>query len=182
MNEREFLTQFEQTLKLEEFDCSLVEANEVIPYQRLLVFLGLDKKERERILEITALKQEFIKGLDLSESHGSDLFRVQFQVGFPFNIQSEATAQIASLICYLNRQIELPGFEMNEIDLQLFYRYILLYGEKKFNKQLCISIVGLIMLLLELFTSTLERVSSGEATFNDLLEEIIKIAHQIKQI
>lgn len=181
MNEHKFLTEFQKILSDEEYDCSLVEATEAVPYERLLVFLGLDEKDRERMLEVSALKQEFVKGFESTESDGSDFFRIQFQVGFPFTIQPRASAQMGSLVCYLNRLIELPGFEMNEIDLQLSYRYVLMYGEKGFNKKLCISIVGLIMLLLELFGSTLEKVAIGETTFNELLEEIIAISQNLKE-
>lgn len=180
MNEHEFLLKFQETLRKEEYDCSLVEASEEIPYERLLVFLGLDEKERERILEVTALKQEFMKELGLVEPKEAHLLRVQLQVGFPFKIQPTASAQIASLVCYLNRMVELPGFEMNEIDLQLFYRYVLMYGEKRFNETLFISIVGLIMLSIELFGSTFDKVATGEVTFNELLEQIIEIAKNTK--
>ncbi len=181
MEEHEFLHHFEKILNEEEFDCSLVDATDEVPYERLLIFLGIDEKERERILEVTALKQELVKGLDLIESQEPDFFRVQFQVGFPFKIQPKFCPQVASLVCYLNRLIELPGFELNEIDLQLSYRYILMYGEGKFNKKLCIAIVGVIMLLIELFGDTLEQVALGQMTFNEILEQIVQIAHSISE-
>lgn len=181
MKEHEFLEHFEKILKEEEFDCSLIMATEEVPYERLLIFLGVDEKERERILEVTALKQAFINGLDPSESHEPDFFRIQFQTILPFSVSHEATSQVSSLICYLNRLIELPGLEFDEIRLQVFHRYILLYGEEKFNKKMFLSLVGLIMLLLELFSSTLEKVASGETSFNELLEQIIHMAQRIKQ-
>lgn len=180
MTEMEFLKQFEKVLTEEEFDCSFLEATDAVPYERLLIFLGVDEKERERVLEVTAIKQVFMQGLDFSNPQEPDFFRIQFQIAFPFNIHPQAVSQVSSLICYLNRLVELPGFEMNEIDLQLFHRYILLYGEEKFNKKLCLSIVGLIMLLLELFTATVEKVAAGETTFNQLLEQIITMAQRLK--
>src|SRR5262249_42511673 len=121
------------------------------------------------------------KDLTLTESKEPAFFRVQFQVGLPFNIQPSASGQVASLICYLNRLVELPGFEINEIDLQVFYRYVLMYGEEKFNKKLFISIVGYIMLLIELFGSSLEKIAEGKITFNDLLQQIIDIAASINK-
>lgn len=180
MDELQFLKNFQEMLKTEEYDCVLIERTEENPYDRLLVFLGLDEKDREKILEITALKQELIPGAGLSGEKEPAFFRVQFQVGFPFSMLPESSTQVSSLVCYLNRLIELPGFEMNEIDLQLFYRYVLLYGEEKFNKKLFASIVGMIMLTTELFGSTLEKLSSGEMTFNAILEQIIEIGRQIK--
>lgn len=180
-NEHTFLKQFQKALKDEEYDCSLVEATDVIPYERLLVFLGVDDKERERILEITALRQEFFKELIPGESHEPEFFRVQYQIGLPFKIKLDACVQVSSFICYLNRLIELPGFEMDEINLQLSYRYVLMYGEEKFNKKLFLSIVGLTLLVLELFGSSLEKVASGETTFNELLEQIVHMAQHMKQ-
>lgn len=179
MNEHEFLLRFEKTLREEEYDCSLVEATDTVPYERLITFIGLDEKERERILEVTVLKQEFFKGLVEGEKEGSDFFRVQFQVFFPFNIEPSASNQVASLICYLNRLVELPGFDMDEINLQVSYRYVFLYGEKGFNKKLFTSLVGFIMLTIELFGATLEKVATGETTFNQLLEQIIEIAKKM---
>lgn len=180
MNEHEFLERFQKVLRDEEYDSSLIEATDVVPDERLLVFLGIDEREREKILEVTALQQEFFKELRMNELKEPDIFRIQFQVVFPFNVEPKATNQMASLICYLNRLIEIPGFEMNEIDLQLSYRYILMYGEKKFNQKLLLSIIGLIMLLIELFGSTLEEVAQGKKTFNDLLEQIIALGQQLK--
>lgn len=178
MKEQEMLQQFQKILADEEYDCSLVKATDEIPYDRLLVFLGVDEKERERILEISSLKQEIMHGFDLgsAKSMEGDIFRIQFLVKFPFSVKPEAGSQLSSLICYLNRVIELPGFEMNEIDLQVFYRYVLMYGEEKFNKKLFVSIVGIIMLLNELFSSTLDNVATGETTFNELLEKIVSIS------
>lgn len=180
MNEHEFLVQFQSILRDEEYDCALVDATDVVPYERLLVFLGLDEKDRERILEVTILKQELMKGMELTKSIEPDFFRIQFQIGFPFSALPETSNQITSFVCYLNRMIELPGFELNEIDLKLFYRYVLLYGEEKFNKKMFISIVGMIMLTLELFSHSLEKIAVGEMTFNALLEQIISLGEKIK--
>nr|WP_166156318.1 hypothetical protein [Neochlamydia sp. AcF84]NGY95246.1 hypothetical protein [Neochlamydia sp. AcF84] len=177
MTEEKFLKQFQQALMDEKFDCSYIEATDQTSYPRLLLFLGVDDKEREKILEITALKQELMPGLASSDN---PFYRLQFQAVFPFAVHPQASTQVSSLICYLNRLIELPGFEMDEVNLKLNYRYILLYGERSLNKNLCFSIIGLIMLTLELFSSTLERVAIGETTFNQILEEIIKIAQQVK--
>ena len=165
MNEQEFLTKFQKILKDEEYDCALVQASDAIPYAKLLVFLGLDEKDRERILEVTALKQELMKGQDSTEDAEPDIFRIQFQASFSFSVQPSAVQQVSSFICYLNSLIELPGFEMNEINLKLFYRYVWMYWGKKINKKLCLSIVGLIMLFMELFGSSLEKVAAGETTF-----------------
>ena len=179
MKAYDFLKQFQQCLQKEEYDCTLIEATEATPYTGLLVFLGLDEKDRERVLEISIVEQESFKKLRTSKSQELNLFRIQFQTKLPFEIQPEACSQVSSLICYLNRLIELPGFEMDEINLQLFHRYVLIYGESSFNKTVCISIVGFIMLLLELFSSTLERLAQGETTFNQLLEEIVEIGNKL---
>lgn len=182
MSDKDFLNQFEKILMEEEYDCSIVESNETFPYDRLLVFLGVDEKERERILEVSVLKQEM--GLNITpdqKNHEPDIYRVQFLIKFPFEVKPSASNQMTSLVCYLNKIVELPGFEVNEVNLDVFYRYVLMYGEKKFNKKLFTSLVGIMMLLTELFSVTLEKVSVGETTFNELLEEVISIAQSVNQ-
>lgn len=178
MNEHEFLKKFQQVLTDEKYDCSLIEISEGVPYERLLVFIGMDEKNREKILEVTALKQELFQDLEgkKHKKSGPAFYRIQFQMPFLFSVKPTVGAQVSSLVCYLNRLIELPGFDLDEINLKLSYRYVLLYGEEGFNKKLFTSIVGLVMLQTELFASSLEKVATGEITFNQLLEQIIEIS------
>ena len=63
------LQEIQKILEKEEFTCSLFSASEEIPFDRLMIFLGLDAQKRERMLE--ELKEE---GISLSEDQLSHIF------------------------------------------------------------------------------------------------------------
>jgi hypothetical protein len=173
MAEKRFLKDLKEILHKAQLDCSLEEATDQLPI-RLLVYLGTDAKERERILEITSEQQDF------TGEGGSKYYRVQFQLLFPFKFIDNRVSQIASLICFTNRMIELPGLEMSEIDNSLFYRYTLLTIDHGLDKTLLAGIIGNIMLIADLLSDTLEGVGSGKTDFNSLLEELVKTLNSKK--
>lgn len=177
MDEHRFLKEFQKALVSEEFDCTLIKETPELPIERLIIFFGLDEKDRERNLEITTLKQVAMGGL---APNGEDptFFRVQFQAAFPFKVKETAVGQVASLVCYLNRVVELNGFELDEVNLQISFRHVFLYAEKGFNEKLFLALTGIIMLLCEMFSDGLEQVASGEVTFNKILEKVIEASQK----
>lgn len=184
MSEQAFLKDLEKILRSEDVDSAIFEASEEAPYNRLLIFLGSDYQNREKTLELIVQQQELAEQLfekPAKKQKNGIFFRCQFQLTFPFEIQEFALQQTASLLLFLNRHLELPGLEMSEIDNRLFYRYVLLTGEASPNRKLFLAIIGIIMMISELYTETIERIASGKTTFNELLEEVLKIANRIKE-
>lgn len=159
----------ENFLEKEEFDCTRIPSSLELPYERLLVFIGLDYEKREQILEIVAQEQ-------LQISDQEKYYRIQFQLSFPFKVENLALNQVGSLILFLNQLVDFPGLELHELNNQVVYRYVWLAKKSGIDSKLITSIVGIVMLLLELFTPSIERLAQGNTTFNELLEEVIKIA------
>lgn len=168
------LHRFQRFLNADKFDYSLEEATEEIPYERLLLFIGSDTKERGRVVEITATEQLF----SLENKELPRYWRVQFLFTFPFKMEPEAAQQVGSLLHFLNRQIDLPGFEMSEIDDLITYRHALLVHDKGIDKRVFQGTLGMMMLVLDLFGDTIERVATGEMTFDELLQSILDIASE----
>lgn len=170
------LKDLEAALKNENYDSHFLEPMDEFPYERLLAFLGVDYKKREKILEVTLQQQEFAEG----DSHAPGYVRLQFQSTLPFDVNELFTSQVASLLLFLNHLLELPGFEMSEVDSKVRYRYVLLTDSQGVDAKVCFAIIGIIILILDLFTETIEKVASGEMTFNELLENILETAQKIK--
>lgn len=175
MNEMEFLETIETMLKKEQFDCSLEPDVKAPPFGRVLVFLGNDTLEREKILEITAQNQDL--GESLKEPPSPPAYtRIQFEVPLPFDIKEHTANEVASLLAFLNRMLELPGFELDEVNSKIYYRYVHLTPHKGIDKTLITGIVGVIIMLLGMFSDTIEQVSEGKRSFNDLLEQMLQLA------
>lgn len=174
MSPDDILKQIASILSPEKVETAYIPASEGAIQPRLIAFLGNDYQKRERILTITAQEQV------LPNKEKSEYIRVQFQITFPFQMQDKAVFEVGSLLHLINRLMELPGFEMDELENKLFYRYVLLSHHPEQVPTLYISILGLIMMILDLFTETIEKIAAGQSTFNDLLEEILEISKQFK--
>lgn len=166
-------------LNQQKFECALIPATKNIQVDQLLVFLSLDAKKRERVLEIFSRQQEFIPEQKLPEGVNPP-HRLEFRVKLPFKVQDFALNQVASLLHYINPLLDLPGFELNELEGIVSYRYVWIMEPALRTQPLIMSIVGAIMLNLGLFETTIESLADGKATFNDLLSDIVKMAESIK--
>ena len=167
------LNQIKALLEKEEYECSFIPASENIPFDRLLVFLGIDDKERERILEVVESQQQVSPEFALPEAANIP-YRLHFRIQLPFEIQDIALNQVASLLLYLNQLIDLPGFELNELEGKVLYRYVWIMQPATLDILPLMAILGAIMLNLGLFANTIETLADGQMSFNDLLAQIIQ--------
>lgn len=173
------LEDLKRLLEKEEFDCVFASATEQFPFDRLVVLLGLDPKERERTLEIVAGQQQVSPEFILPQSSNLP-YRLQFRVQLPFKVQDIALNQVASLLLFLNQFIDLPGFELNELEGQVLYRYVWIIPPSAIDATLLMSIIGSILLNLGMFSDTIESLADGKMSFNDLLAQVIKMAETSK--
>lgn len=155
------------------FECSL-EPSQRHPEGRILLFLGNDGKQRDRSLEITM--QEQILG---PKETDIPYFRIQFETALPFPLSEVRAHDVGSFVFYLNRQLELPGFELDEGNSLVLYRYVLLAPDANIQPDLLKGLIGSITLTLDLFSEAIEKVSTGETTFNKILESILKMAESL---
>ena len=175
MNEADLLKKIEGILVDDQLDCSFVPASPEIPYDRLLVFFGLDYKERVKTLEITLQEQELGQNVTPNKkTMNAGLVRVQFQIKLPFLIDPLSGIEVANLLHFLNRFLELPGYEMSELDEEIYFRYIWITHQDVLTPPLLLSIVGIILMNVDLFSQSIESVSSGEKTYSQLLENMVQ--------
>ena len=162
---------------------------------RILVFLGADADNREQFLEISAQEQilspESNPSMDSTGSSGSSgssgslgrsaYYRVQFQYMFPFKVDDLPLTQVGTFIHFLNRLIDLPGFELDELENQTYYRYVWLTKEDAVDFIILNGIINMIGLSLIFFSQNLERLGTGKTSLNELLKEVIDITTHYKK-
>jgi hypothetical protein len=178
MNPVNYLEQIEKELSSSGFDCSL-EPSGADRFGRLLLFLGHDYKQRERVMEITAQPQDLSAVLPASSPQETPCIRIQFQARLPFHLIDTCVNETSSLLFFLNRMLELPGFELDETHSSVFYRYVLLTTREEIHSSLIKGIAGAAILLQDLFSESIERVATGKTTFNELLENILKMTESL---
>jgi len=163
MNEFKVLQTLENMMKNEGIDATLFKPTEDLPYENLIVFIGADAKDRPYILNISAQAQI------LDPKKDSGIFRIPFQIKLPIKIAEFSFSQTSNLIALINRYMELPGLELNEVDHEIYYRYVLLVDEKGINKEIILGIVGIIRLILDHHVPSIESVATGLITYDQLL-------------
>lgn len=175
------LKKIQDFLEKKDYSCSLFPSSEKLPYDHLLVFLGLDVKKRERLLEILATQQPILPESTLSQNQSLTPYRIQFRISLPFKVQDTALTQVASLILFLNPFIDLPGFELDELNGQVAYRYVWIINADSIDETLISSIMGTLTLNVNLFSETIESLADGTMSFNDLLAQIISLIEHSKK-
>lgn len=174
------LTQLQQVYDKENYPCTYINGNAESPIDQLLLYIGKDYKEREQLIQITSQEQELAAEITKS-AHVERYFRVQFKFSYPFTVEQIALGQISSLVHFINNQADFPGFELDELENRISFRYVWLLSGKSVDSLLVKSLTGIITLLVSMFCESLEKVSSGKATFDDLLKEIIDTAKQLSE-
>lgn len=169
MNELNLLKAIEKMAHKEKLDVSLFESSEKIPYDVLTVFLGTDAKSRPFVLNITSQKQV------IDPKKDSGIFRIPMQIKLPFKIADFSLSQTSNLVSLLNHFLDLPGFEVNEVENEVSYRYVLLADKAGINESLIIGIIGMIKFILDTHAQAIESVATGEITYDELLEKALNI-------
>lgn len=172
--EFETLKEIEHIFHAEGFQ-SQIQRSEGLPIDRLLVLIGSDDQERKQFLEITALEQQLAQGLE-KENETPIYLRIQLQYSFPFTMKDRSAADTASLLFFMNRMLEFPGLELDEMGQKIYYRYVFLLQEGHLDHYILLAIVGLIMLIVDVFSEAIEKVATGKTTFNEILEQIVELS------
>lgn len=161
-------------LKEEGMDCAILDTHNEIPC--LQVYLGEDHQGRERILEISADEQlvpASYKGIaDMQVERG--IYRIELRTHIPIDFQPEQASNMASAINFINGLLELPGFISNEVSNDVYYRTVQISSSQEFNKTVLIGLVGMHRMALDTFSGILEKIGTGEMTFLELLDEIVR--------
>jgi hypothetical protein len=129
--------------------------------------LDEDSLEREQSLIIHYQSQ-------IIDPKAESLFcRIQFSVELPFTYHNLAIADTARLILFLNRFSDLPGFEMDEIDQKIIYRHVYLGREEKVDSMYLTSMIGLIMMFIDINSTNIENVASGDKSFESVITNLL---------
>ncbi|MEC7838886.1 MAG: hypothetical protein VX777_02465 [Chlamydiota bacterium] len=183
MSDEEQLKKMELILKNEQFDTEYIshDVDNLLPM--LIVDLGRDPNGRDRFLKITIQEQEmgeslFPEGIEPK----STVINAIFQLDFPFEFDPLYTAEVSSLLHFLNQQHKLSGFVMDEVNHTVIYRQQQLTTTEGTNTKVLLSIVGLAMLFYDLHYKVIEEVGKGQITFDNVVTQIIKMAQKIPNV
>ena len=160
----------EAFLKKEGYQSLYIEPTKQDVYPKLALFVGQDKFERERTIEIV-MKDQIVDFTPQSkEVIYAPYCTLQFQFTFPFKANDITLVDTNRLVSFMNRNFEMPGLEFDEVSGTIYYRYVMLLNKANVDLPSIAGVIGIIMLCLEMFGDALEQVATGKMTTNQLLE------------
>lgn len=83
--------------------------------------------------------------------------------------QQAIIADVARLLHLLNKELDVPGFGMDEAAGVVFYRLMLPTPKKKIESDLLLAFIKTVEHVCQMFSTSIEAVSSGQMTLNEIL-------------
>lgn len=169
------LTSIQAFLEKQEMNCSFSPKTDTIPFDQLILPLGIDKKSRDLVLLVQIFNE------DLSQVHSvlnlpqekSEYNVIQVIFTLPFQIQPEYAGEVARLIVGLNKSLEFPGFELSEVDRLIYFRSTY-FATDVVDELILLTLIMNAMTQVELFSDTFESVAEGKQTLQDVINSTIK--------
>jgi hypothetical protein len=172
------LTYIQELLDENDLPNALLEASDDVPYERLVVALESPDPQQEHLLEIMAYPQ-FIEGAFTKEKLPDSYYLIQFQCILSIKVSPETFNQVASCLHFFNRLMHCPGFELDELNDQILYRYVWFIKNTGIDAFLLKQVVGNIQLCFNLFNPYIREIAEGKYTLEDILEQVIRLAERI---
>lgn len=103
---------------------------------------------------------------------------LQLILFIPFATQDETNNDVARLLHLLNKELDIPGFGMDEAAKLIFYRIMLPGSDKKINKEVLSAYIGTVQNVLQTFTPVIANVASGQSNFDEVLQKVKESQNQ----
>ncbi len=91
--------------------------------------------------------------------------------------QKAMIADLARLLHLLNKELDVPGFGMDEMAGVIFYRLMLPTPKKRIEEDLLLAFLKTVEHVCQMFSTPIEAVSSGQMT----LDQILAKAQEMEQ-
>lgn len=85
--------------------------------------------------------------------------------------KGKTIANLARMLHMINKELDIPGFGMDETAGVVFYRIVLTSNEKQIDEKLVLNYIKGAEQVCKLFAIPIEAVSTGQTTLDELLEK-----------
>ncbi|MBS0655445.1 MAG: YbjN domain-containing protein [Verrucomicrobia bacterium] len=101
---------------------------------------------------------------------------LQFLTFIPCYVEQSKVSDMARFLHMLNKELDMPGFCIDEGSLTVFYRLVLPTLKKEYNEDAFEAFINTSQTICKSFATVIEALAIGAMT----LEEIIKKAHELR--
>jgi hypothetical protein len=87
-------------------------------------------------------------------------------------------ADLARLLHLLNKELDVPGFGMDEMAGVVFYRLMLPTPKKKIDADLLLAFLKTVEHVCQMFSTPIEAISTGQMTLDEILAKAQEMEEQ----
>lgn len=99
---------------------------------------------------------------------------IQLLLFFPVEMKEGTEPHLARLLHLLNKQLDIPGFGMDEESRMMFFRFMLPTQNKKCSGEVFDNLIDMLKNVAGTFSPVINAVAFHEVTFDEVLEKIEK--------
>lgn len=103
---------------------------------------------------------------------GNELVQLIFFL--PLEVQEKTAGHLARLLHLFNKELDIPGFGMDEISKIIFYRCMIPTVKGELDHDVMDSYMRAAEFACKSFTPPIDSIISGQATFDEILEQAKK--------
>lgn len=96
---------------------------------------------------------------------------LQLLVFIPFTLEKKLVPDMARLLHILNKELDVPGFGMDEMAGVVFYRIMLPTPKKKIDNELLAAFLKTVEQVCTMFAVPIEAIGYGKMTLDEILEK-----------
>ncbi|MCC5833029.1 MAG: YbjN domain-containing protein [Chlamydiales bacterium] len=139
--------------------------------QNFLKKIGFEPIFQEATNQVYILMK--IKEVDLPLFFGISLESSLLQiVGYlPYQLHAPAFGETARMLHLLNKQLDMPGFGMDENEKLMFYRSVIPCPEDKVDENLLGMYIGTLRFACDTFMYAIGSIAAGKIKVDDFLKE-----------
>lgn len=135
--------------------------------------------------KVEEASKQIVAQLKIDEIEFPVFFRIfegatllQMIVFIPTKVERAAYNDTARLLHLLNKEIDLPGFGMDEESETIFFRHMLPCPKQKFDEELLRTLLDGMVLVCKSFSNAVAAVATGTVTFEQIVEQAKNAAKQ----
>lgn len=126
------------------------------------------QEETEQVYTLLKINQQeyplFIRIFD-------DGHLLQVLAFFPCPLNQDKIPDLARLLHLLNKELDMPGFGMDEMAGAIFYRLMLPTPMKKIEQDMLIAFVKTVEHVCKMFAPAIQALAMGQITLEDILSK-----------
>ncbi len=88
----------------------------------------------------------------------------------PYQLQEKTLGETARLLHLLNKELDMPGFGLDEKEDLMFYRCVIPCVDGKISEELLLTYISCTRLACETFMGAIGTILSGSASIDELLK------------